>query len=55
MICNMKSTYAILAIISIIFCLLISFLALANNEAWANNSFNIPILVSVLWGIFQFS
>ena len=49
----MRSVYANIAIISLIICLAVSFLALSKNEMWANNSFNIPILVSVLWGIFQ--
>jgi hypothetical protein len=49
----MISQYASLAVASLSFCLFISILALINKETWANNSFNIPILVSVLWGILQ--
>jgi hypothetical protein len=50
-----KSVYAILAIISLSISLVILLLGLAKNEIWANNSFNIPILVSVLWGVLQTS
>jgi hypothetical protein len=49
----MLSRYAIATVVLLSISLLLSFLALINKEAWANNSFNIPILVSVLWGILQ--